>query len=506
MKKWTFLKNALIMTLTSLILRTVGIFFRVYLSDKIGAEGMGLYQLIFSLYVLATTLATAGIPIAVTRLISESPTADRRTVRRILRRTVGVSVLVGLAAFAALFFGSDFISAVFLHDERAALPLRILSFGLPCMSAAACFKGYFIARRRVKSSSAALLFEQTVRMGLIFFLLGRYAPRGIAAACAAVVVGNAVSEAASTLYLFAAYRRDCRTIPAGGAPARSPILRKFAQIALPIAAGSWLNSLLRTIENLLVPDRLAVHTGSKEMGLSQFGMLKGMAMPLLFFPSSFLNSLSTLLVPEISEANVRRQDAKLHRTISRAIHITLSISVLLGALFCVYAYPLGQLLYKSDEVGFLLSVLAPIMPLIYLENIIDGILKGLNQQVSSLRYSLLDSASRIALIALIVPHEGIKGFLLVMIVSNLLTCFLNARRLFVVTGLPIRWGKWFCKPVLSALTAALLTRLAFGVEPLQSLPAFASMVLGALMLSALYALCLWITGGVRRDDLAPVRR
>ena len=156
MKRFTFLKNAMILTVTSLLLRTVGIFFRVYLSNKIGAEGMGLYQLIISIYVLASTFATSGISTGVTRLIAEEAgRGTRRSIRRILRRAMFVSVLIGMVSAAAMVFGADWISRYWLHDTRAVPALKILSVGLPFMGISSCLRGYFIARRKVSCSSNA---------------------------------------------------------------------------------------------------------------------------------------------------------------------------------------------------------------------------------------------------------------------------------------------------------------------------------------------------------------
>ena len=143
MKKTVFIKNAAILTASSLILRFAGIIFKVWLAAKIGAEGIGLYQLVFSVYMFAATFATSGICTAVTRLVSEEMVVGNKDgINRIMRRCVQLSLLVAAFTILVLFFGSDFIANYILNDTRAALSLKILAFSLPFMGVCSCVKGY----------------------------------------------------------------------------------------------------------------------------------------------------------------------------------------------------------------------------------------------------------------------------------------------------------------------------------------------------------------------------
>ena len=153
----------------------------------------------------------------------------------------------------------------------------------------------------------------------------------------------------------------------------------------------------------------------KRQALSQYGALKGMAMPVIFFPFSFLATLSTLLLPEITEAHVQNRRAALEHLVNRVMLITLVLSFLAGGLFTQFAKEIGLVLYQSEEIGFYLSILGPLMPFMYMESMVDGILKGLGEQLSSFRYTALDSVVRIALIYLLLPRFGMQGFLFVML-------------------------------------------------------------------------------------------
>lgn len=509
MKRFTFLKNAFIITATSLLLRTVGIFFRVYLSNKIGAEGMGLYQLIFSIYILATTFATSGISTGVTRLVAEEAgQGTRRNIRRILRRSMAVSVFIGTVSMLIIILFANPIARYGLGDLRAVPALKILSLGLPFMGISSCLRGYFIARRKVSNSTNAQLLEQGIRILVIFLIIDQFASKGISYACAAVMLADTLAETGSCVHLAIGYLRDRRRLPtvsSGPLAAKPRILRRLLAIAVPITAGRYLNTSLRTIENLLVPNCLTKFSSSRERALSEFGMLKGMAMPLLFFPSSFLSALSTLLVPEISEAAVLHQKSKVERAVNQSLRLTLLLSIPISSLFMMFSFELGDLIYHSREVGFLIGVLAPIMPFMYLESVVDGLLKGLDQQVSSLKYSMLDSVLRIGAIVAIVPVNGIKGFLFIMILSNILTSSLNIRRLLKVTGLHIRWAAWIFKPLLAITTSMVLS---YGLQKIlaqANLPALAGIIVIAMVVVALYALLLFLFGCIGVQDIEWVK-
>ncbi len=487
-----FLKNAAILTVTSLILRAVGIFFRMYMSNKIGAEGMGLYQLIVSIYVLGSTFATSGISTAVTRLVADELTRGTAiSVRRILRRSLLLSLLLGVVSAAIIYGAAEPISVYWIKDARATTALRVLSLSLPSMGLSSCLRGYFIARRRVAVSSRAQLLEQAVRIGIVVFLLERFSAFGIGIACTAVMVGDTVAEWAACGCVAVGYQLDKRRLKADLADRHAPpitsVVRKLLTIAIPITAGRYLHTILRTIENILVPNSIATYSGSRERGLSQFGALKGMALPLIFFPASFLSAMATLLIPEISAANALNRHDRIHAAVEKALRITLHSSIVIGAVFTVFSREIGVLLYNSSEVGVYLRVLAPLTPIMYTESIVDGILKGLNQQNSSLKYSVTDSALRIVLIFMLVPYFGMGSFLVIMVISNLLTSFLNVHRLMKVTGMRIQWDTWILRPFLCACLAA---AAALGVTRLLS---FSSFTDAGIWLTFLGILCL---GGV----------
>lgn len=502
MKK-TLLKNAAVLTATSLLLRTVGIFFRMYMSGVIGAQGMGLYQLIFSIYVLASTFASSGICTAVTRMVAdELACGTKKTVLQVVRRASVVSVIVGLVSAAIVFLTAEPIGTWWLKDVRTIPSLKVLTIGLPFMGIASCLRGYFIAREKAGVTAGGQLVEQAIRIAVTMVLIKKIAHLGLTAACTAVIIGDTAAETLACGYLGLRYRLDTRKLQIAASNSCTPrqgVLKRLWNIAAPITAGRYLNTGLRTIENILVPACLTAYLASSTQGLSQFGMLKGMVMPLLFFPASFLNAITTLLIPEMSRANTLQQHRTIERAVNKSLSVTLLSSILIAGLFTLFADEIGMWVYHEQEVGFLLKVLAPLMPIMYLESIVDGMLKGLNQQVSSLKYSVWDSAIRIVLIRLVVPHYGMSGFLFIMVLSNYLTCGLNLHRLLIVTGVTMRWADWIVKP------AAAVTVIGISAVWLRGTPTFSAFstelsvgIAGTIVILG-YAAALWIARVKKRE-------
>ena len=215
----------------------------------------------------------------------------------------------------------------------------------------------------------------------------------------------------------------------------------------------------------MVPKNLAKFGGATDMALSQFGMIKGMALPILFFPSTILNSVSTLLIPEISEAVARNRNAIIKESTGKVLKLTSLIGFLFGAIFFVCGERIGYLLYSDQSVGFLLKALSPIVPLMYLDSISDGILKGLDQQIFTFRTAIFDSTVRIILILVLLAKTGLWGFIGIMYFSNFLTCFLNVRRLIKVSHANLSFLYGIFTPICLSLISTLFVNSLMNIIP-----------------------------------------
>ena len=456
----SYLKNAALMTGADVLLRLAGMGLRIYLANALGGEGMGLYQLVLAVYALFVTLATAGVSVAATRLMAEELSRGRAEARGMLARLLAAGLGLGAFAMAAQFGLAGLAAAWWLGDARAAGALRAAAFGMPWMAVSAVLRGFFIARRRVEPNVLSQLAEQTVRIGVVYVVLEQGILRGWdnGRKCTAVLAATALSEAVSACTMLLFYHREARRCFAGE-KARRPRdpARRLWDILWPVEGGRCLASALHTAENMLVPACLTVcllDAGGRSAAVAQYGSLKGMALPLLTFPFGLLGSLSVLLMPEITQAHIRGERARLGCLLDRMLRLTGCFSALAGALFWVWGEPLALLLYHSQEAGFYLRVLGPAMPLMYLESMVDGAMKGMGEQKAVFRYSLWDAVLRIAGVLLLLPRWGMKGFLWVILLSSAYTCQMNTARLLHVSGLKPRLWRWLGAPALAALVSA----------------------------------------------------
>ncbi len=454
MKINVFVKNTVVLVATSLILRTVGIFFRVWQADKIGSEGMGLYQLIFSVYMLASTFASAGVSTAVTRLVADNEHKGRTAVRRIMCVSSAVTLLVGVLSVAVVFFGAKPIAIYLLKDSRAIPSLKILSVSLPFMGLSSCFRGYFIARRKTVQPSLVQLLEQGVRIAVVVVFVTLFAHKGLTYTAAAVLLGDTVAETFSCLVNWVLYRRDTAKMPRGSSLHK--VFKSIMHIAVPITATSYLGSVLHTVESLLVPLKLTVFHGTKGRGLELFGAIRGMALPVLFFPASFLTSLSTMLVPEVSSASAEGNILKVRETVSKSVGLTLTLSTFVACCFMFNASDIGVAVYGDRDVGQMILVLSPIVPLMYLESVTAGLLKGLDCQMNVLKFNTFDSIFRIFAVFFIVPNFGIKGYLAIMTISNTFTSTLSAICLFKAADTKPNLGSWVLMPLCAGVVGGFL--------------------------------------------------
>ncbi len=449
MAKGKFIKGALWLTLTGAALRAAGMAYRVFISAKVGEEGMGLYQLILSVYMLGSAFAVAGVSMAVTRLVSnQTVTGGRQGVQKIMRFSLAWSMGIGVAVGTVMYIGAPVIAARFIKEPAAAAGVRLLALGLPFMSASACFNGYFLGVARVGASCIAQIAEQAVRIGSVALLI-----KGAANPLNVVFFGNILSEATAAGLLLLFYWADLSRLHSGGKNTKN-IYARFLPIQLPIAAGKYISSTLHTAENLLVPIQLSKFT-NRSNALRDFGSLKGMALPLIMFPSSFLSSLAGLLVPELTTAAALHQTDKIKLLTRRALKVTFIFSIFMGGVFFRFAHPLAMMIYDSQSVANILKSLAPVIPFMYLDCITDALLKGTGEQLASLRYSTCDSLLRITLVFLLLSRMGLSGFLLIMIISNASVALLGLRRLIRKTECKTPW----LQGVLLPLSAVALSHI-----------------------------------------------
>ena len=496
MKKVLFIKNTLILTVTAFILRIIGMVFRVWLVGKIGAEGMGLYQVIFSVYVLASTFATSGISTAVIRMVTERLTiGDKRGAKRVLWVSVATCLIIAAVTSGIIILFATPISKYLIGDMRAVLSLKALCLGLPFMGVCSCFRGYFLARRSTVPPSLCQIFEQFARIAVIMFLIGKFSHMGLEITSAVVLLGDSIADGVGCLSIWAFYRFDFKRLyqKAADTLKKRAVFLELFRISAPISAGRYLHTSLRTAESLLTPTCLAKYSGTKTAALEQFGMIKGMAIPILLFPASLLSAVSALLIPEITQSVAEKKLSSVQNAVEKIFASTSAVSFMIAAIFFTAAEPLGELVYSSNSVGWLIKSLAPLVPFMYIDLIADGVLKGLDEQNFLFKINIIDSLVRLILVFLLVPKFGMMGFLGVMLFSNLFTSILAVIKILFTTKVFWDYKKYFLKPLISAGLAAFIADIICkNIENCNIL----YMVVSVFVVVALYVVFMCAMGGL----------
>lgn len=426
------LRNTALLTGSSLLMSLIALVFQGWLSARIGASGLGLYQLVCSVGALAATFAISGIRFASTRLVAEELGAGRgEGVPPAMRRCVCYAGLFGTAAGLILWFCAAPIGEGWIGDARTAAPLRLSAFSLPCISLCAALSGYFTACGRLLPPTLIHLAEQLIGMALAAFFL-RLAPPGDAEAnCAAVVSGRLLADLASLLMMALACLADLRRHFPLRAAGRGQTER-LLKIALPLASSAYARSGLSTAQHLLIPRGLRASGQSAERALAGYGVVHGMALPLLLFPSCLLASAAELIVPELTREQMREQGGRICRAVRRFLTLSFLYSCAVAALLFLFSRQLGLLVFHSLEAGRYIRLLAPLIPVMYTDISVDGCLKGLGQQVWSMGINVVDSMSGLLLVWLLLPRLGLAGYLLVLVVTETLNFLLSSLRLLRV--------------------------------------------------------------------------
>ena len=456
MTKKKFFIQGTILTVISLGMRVLNMGYRSYLSQKIGAQGMGLYQLIFSIFMLTVTLSTSGISLAVTRMVTAAIAAGKRQViRSTVARCFAFCLGLSLTIACLLFFLAKPAATAFLGNEAAAPCLRILGLGLPFMAMCTCMKGYFLAVDESVTTGVADTLEQILTVLATVFFFWYFAPGSIEAACLGAMIASTLGEATSFLVGWTAYRRSLRR-NAPGREKSTGVLHGLAHIALPCTLSSAARSLLNTGENLLIPRELRKFGLGYSASLAQYGLLQGMAMPMLYFPSSLLSSFASLLIPKISkERELGHRRAVAHIT-TLAISAALSFGIFFAALFAVWGSGWGEAFYRSSDAGVYLRVLAPIVPLIYLDVVVDSLLKGMDEQFNSMKYNFSDSFIRVVLVLCFLQFFGMESYVAILFFSTIFNAALSLHRLLKVTSVRLSLGRHVVLPLACGVAAVLM--------------------------------------------------
>lgn len=426
-----FILNTFILLISSVILQVITLFFNIYISNSIGEEAVGIFTLVISVYAFGITLASAGINIATTRVVAEELACKNESGAKIAaKRSILFSLIFGVCASLIFFILDDFLVVNCLHNRVNKTVIYLICIALPFISMSSAINGYFTAVRRVYKNAIAKFGEEIVKIICAITFLFYFSPANAGSACYVLILADVISEISSFLHLYLLYLRD----------KSGPLLesrykdldsynKRILRITIPVALTSYLRSGLSTIKQLIIPSSLQRSGMNASNSLISYGIVNGMAMPIIMFPVILVTSFSGLLVPEFSRYHAQGRYKKI-RSVSLMILIgTLIFSLIIAVLIFVFADELSNLIYHKSEIAKYLRILAPLIIIMYLDIVIDGILKGLDAQVDVMVVNVFDCIVSIAFIYFLVPILGFSGYILSIFISEVIDFTLSGYRL-----------------------------------------------------------------------------
>lgn len=446
------------MVLTTVFLRILSLWFSVWLSRRVGEEGLGLYSLTNSVYRLGITLSSAGIGFASTRIIAEEiEKKNPREAARAAGRCLTASLAFGCTIAILFFVFAKPISILFLGDIRTAVSIRMMAVSFPFIVMSGIINAYFTAVGRMTGSALPLLLDQLVRMGVTWVMLLRFDGTNLEYACLSLIVGGIFAEVISFALGFLMYSRDVKRLFVG-THRKTPLSKRVASIALPVAVSSVIRTGLHSIEHMMIPSGLRKRGVDPSRALGLYGMITGMVFPVIMFPSAFLYAASDLLIPEFSACNAASDPKRLKRLTSKVMQLTSYFAVGVAGIIFGFADEIGRIFYNSSEPSLYIKILAPLVVFMLYDHLADAILKGLGEQISVVKYNIVDSVSSVLLVWILVPQFGLGGYVFVVWFGEVLNCIMSSSKLSKRTSTPILFGKWFGIPTVCVTASVVATR------------------------------------------------
>lgn len=462
MNKQNILRSTAALTLSGIIAKTIDFIFRAYYSRRLGGEGIGIFSLVFSVHGIMLNIATGGLGVAVSKIVSEQYIARRLgDIKKTMQIALSAVFVLSTTVIILTCCFSGQIARYFLKEPRCRMSIVCLSPSILFMGLSYCIKGYFYASRKILFPASSEFLEQTVKITVIKFLLDKMLPLGIEHGCEAVFSGLSIGEFSSCLYLSAMYCIDRRRLT--GKPNAKGIFQSVLKVSIPVMATSIAGSFLRMWEEVLIVSSLKNSGLNQASALSQYGGIHGMVMPLIVFPLTLLSSCFTMLIPEISRAHSMTNPVRLKTLVCRIYRFAAFLGFLIAAVIMAFAESLSELVYHAPEISSFLRKLCFLAPFMFMDSVSCGILNGMGKQSSLFFYSISDSFLRIALISVLIPRFGINALIAVIVASNLFTFKHTVKKVLSEAYLHFEISGWLFKHFAASAIACFVARSFFSV-------------------------------------------
>lgn len=439
--KHKLLRDAAVLTSAGIISRILGFFFRIFLSRSFGEESVGLYQLIFPLYVLCLSISTSGLQTAVCRITAKKAALGHKNeAENVLKAALCLAVSLSLIEIIIIQGRASFIAGSLLGDERCRDLILIISYALPFAAIHSCICGRSLGLGCTKLPAVSQLIEQGVRilMVVIVCILLNSTERtpSIRLAAAGVAAGELAAAAFSVCSLYRQKHASDSVFSRRTISGICSSLRELLAFSMPLTANHTALTLLQSIEAASIPACLIRYGMSASNAVSMYGVLTGMALPCILFPSALTGSIGTVLLPAVSAASTSGNRRGVFLLLRKAVLSCFLLGLACCLFFLIFGNLIGRILFQSDDAGRFILALAWICPFLYTNSSLLSALNGYGRTGTVFLINMIALLIRIAGVFLVIPHFGILGYLWALLAAQLSVSALSSVvLLYLITGI-----------------------------------------------------------------------
>lgn len=508
MGKKSFFRGALVLSVSGLIVKIIGALYKIPLARLIGDEGMGLYQMAYPVYGILLTLSTAGIPVAISILVSERQAKDDYYgAHRVFRLSLIMLAAMGSFFTLLLIAGSKWLSEHIFLNPGVFYALIAIAPAILLTSVSSALRGYFQGNQTMVPTAVSQIVEQIIRVATVLLLAYLLLNRGLPFAAAGATFGAVTGGLAALAVLLSAYRKHRKLYKArlkavGPVEPAMPLLQRIVTLAFPVSVGGLVVPIMQVIDATIIPMRLQVAGHSFDRATGLFGQFSGMANPLINIAPIITISVSVALVPIISEAMAKNNRQEVSHRVNQALWSTFLIGLPSAAGLLVLATPICTMLYGIPEVGPLVAVLTPSTLLLGLYQTTRGTLQGMGKTylpVINLTIGIIIKGI-LNYVLVAIPALSIQGAGIATVSGFTVSVILNLYQVKKYTNFKMDWKKNLVLPLISTGIMALAVWLFYQLINQylgNTLGVIASIIIGIIT----YGLAIMATGGVNPHDL-----
>ncbi|MFP4200324.1 MAG: oligosaccharide flippase family protein [Clostridia bacterium] len=523
MRRDSFLRGAFILMVGSLISRVLGAVYRFVLpwlmgGGDAGAYGMALFGLPYSIYSIALVLSTMGIPLAVSKLVSEAEArGSLEEARRVFR--ISVFLLMGLGAFFSLilFAVSPYFSREVWQNPDAYYSMIALSPAVFFVALMSAFRGWFQGLQSMTPHATSQVVEQVVRVMTMFTLVSVLVPYGLKYAAAGATFGATTGALFGTMYLIWVYYRDRASRPsevdAGGDSGPESesldtvrLVKRLLTFAIPISISGLILPLMRVVDAAVVPTRLIQSGYNAVAATTAYGYLESYSMPFINVPAIFSTAVAISLVPSISASMTRSDLPAVREKTFAGLRIAALVGMPSAVGLWVLADEIPTFFWQSPEAGPVLASISLVGLLLTVQQVSSAALQGMGLPALPMYNLFAGAMVKLGLtwVLTAMPTLGVRGAGWATVVGFAVAVSLNLYSVGGNTGRFSVVGLFW-----QSAAAAILMGLAvtFALDPLTGRLGLGGAVVGGVALGVLvYGVAILLFGGIRSGDLQMIPR